>query len=116
VVLPHVRAFVTNGGYSGVTLALAHGVPLVQAGVTEEKSEIAARIHWTGVGVRLGTTRPTTEAVRDGVRRVLFEPSYAAATGRVKREMDEHDAGREGADLLVELAATRRRVSREVPA
>jgi UDP:flavonoid glycosyltransferase YjiC (YdhE family) len=54
--------------------------------------------------------------VRDGVRRVLFEPSYAAATGRVKREMDEHDAGREGADLLVELAATRRRVSREVPA
>ncbi len=116
VLLPHVRAFVTNGGYSGVTLALAHGVPLVQAGVTEEKSEIAARIHWTGVGVRLGTTRPTTEAVRDGVRRVLFEPSYAAAAGRVKREMDEHDAGREGADLLVELAATRRRVSRAVPA
>ena len=37
--------FVTNGGYTGVTLALAHGVPLVQAGTTEEKAEIAARIH-----------------------------------------------------------------------
>jgi UDP:flavonoid glycosyltransferase YjiC (YdhE family) len=110
--LPHVRAFVTNGGYSGVTLALAHGVPMVQAGVTEEKAEIAARIHWTGVGVRLGTTRPSAEAVRDGVRRVLTEPSYAAAAGRVEQEMAAHDAGREGAALLAELAETRAKVSR----
>jgi UDP:flavonoid glycosyltransferase YjiC (YdhE family) len=112
VLLPHVRAFVTNGGYSGVTLALAHGVPLVQAGVTEEKAEIAARIHWTGVGVRLGTTRPRPEAVRDGVRRVLTEPSFAAAAGRIRDEMAAHDAGREGAELLVELAVTRAKVSR----
>jgi UDP:flavonoid glycosyltransferase YjiC (YdhE family) len=106
VILPHARAFVTNGGYSGVTLALAHGVPLVQAGVTEEKAEIAARIHWTGVGVRLGTTRPRPDAVRAGVDRVLTEQSFAAAAQRVKREMDAHDAGREGAALLMELAQT----------
>ena len=36
--LSHARAFVTNGGYTGVTLALANGVPLVQAGTTEERS------------------------------------------------------------------------------
>ena len=35
---------VTNGGYGGVQLALAHGVPLVVAGNTEEKGEIAARV------------------------------------------------------------------------
>ena len=51
-VLPHVDAFVTNGGYTGVTLALAHGVPLVQVGSSEEKAEIGARIAWSGVGVR----------------------------------------------------------------
>jgi UDP:flavonoid glycosyltransferase YjiC (YdhE family) len=112
LLLPHVSAFVTNGGYSGVTLALAHGVPLVQAGVTEEKSEIAARIQWTGVGVRLGTTRPSAEAVRAGVRRVLDDDSYAAAARRVKAEMDQHDAGREGAALLERLATTQRLVSR----
>lgn len=115
VLLPHVRAFVTNGGYSGVTLALAHGVPLVQAGTTEEKAEIAARIHWTGVGVRLGTTRPTAQAVREGVRRVLTDDSYARAAGRVKQEMSSHDAGREGAALLEQLAVTRRLVPRSVP-
>ena len=112
VLLPHVACFVTNGGYTGVTLALAHGVPLVQAGRTEEKTEIAARIHWSGVGVRLGVTRPEPDAVAEGVRRVLAEPAFAAAAARVQAEMAEHDAGREGADRLERLAATQRPVLR----
>lgn len=111
LLLPHVSCFVTNGGYTGVTLALAHGVPLVQAGMTEEKAEIAARIAWTGVGVRLGTTRPTPEAVRNGVSRVREQPSYAEAARRVQAEMAEHDAGVEGAELLVRLAETQEPVS-----
>ena len=90
--------------------SLAHRVPPVQAGVTEEKAEIGARIHWTGVGVRLGTTRPEPAAVRSGVRRVLDDPSYRRATGRVRQEMSSHDAGREGAALLQQLAATQQLV------
>jgi len=112
LLLPHVSTFVTNGGYTGVTLALAHGVPLVQAGMTEEKHEIARRIEWTGVGVRLGTTRPSPQAVASGVRSVLSEPRYRAAAALVRVEMAQHDAGAEGADLLEELASTRRLVPR----
>ena len=107
LILPHTSVFVTNGGYTGVTLALAHGVPLVQAGTTEEKVEIAARIHWTGVGVRLGTTRPEAGAVRDAVDAVLRDPRYREAAARVQAQMAEHNAGREGATLLERLAATR---------
>ena len=44
LLLPHVDLCVTNGGYTGVTTALHHGVPLVQAGSTEEKAEIGARV------------------------------------------------------------------------
>jgi UDP:flavonoid glycosyltransferase YjiC (YdhE family) len=106
LLLPHVSAFVTNGGYTGVTLALAHGVPLVQAGMTEEKHEIARRIEWAGVGVRLGTTRPTPEAVAGGVRAVLEAPRYREAAGRVGAEMTQHDSANEGADLMEELART----------
>lgn len=106
LLLPHVQVFVTNGGYTGVTLALAEGVPMVQAGVTEEKSEIAARIHWAGVGIRLGTTRPTAGAVRAAVQRALTEPSFAAAARVIQQEMSVHDAGREGAELLERLART----------
>lgn len=112
LLLPHVSCFVTNGGYTGVTLALHHGVPLVQAGTTEEKAEIAARIHWTGVGIRLGTTRPEPAAIERGVHQVLGQPSYAAAARRVQAEMAQHDAGREGADLLEQLAETQAPVLR----
>jgi UDP:flavonoid glycosyltransferase YjiC (YdhE family) len=112
VAFARASVVVTNGGYTGVTLALSHGVPLVQAGRTEEKAEIAARIRWSGVGVALGTTRPRPAAVAAAVRRVLAEPSFRAAAGRVRDEMAPHDAGREGADLLETLAATAAPVTR----
>lgn len=108
----HASVFVTNGGYSGVTLALAYGIPLVQAGRTEEKAEIEARIKYSGTGVTLGSTRPTARAVADGVARALDDSSYRLAAQRVRDEMAAHDAGREGADLLERLAATGRPVLR----
>jgi UDP:flavonoid glycosyltransferase YjiC (YdhE family) len=111
----HASVVVTNGGYTGVTLALAQGVPLVQAGTTEEKAEIGARIRWAGVGLALRTSRPKPDAVRHGVRRVLAEPSFRAAAGRVRAEMAPHDAGREGAALLQRLAATGAPVTTPVP-
>ena len=42
--LPHVDVMVTNGGYGGVQQALANGVPLVVAGDSEDKPEVAARV------------------------------------------------------------------------
>jgi UDP:flavonoid glycosyltransferase YjiC (YdhE family) len=115
VLFPHASAVVTNGGYTGVTLALSHGIPLVQAGTTEEKSEVGARIRWTGVGLALRTTRPKPDAVRTGVRRVLVEPSFRAAADLVRAEMAQHDAGREGAVLMERLAETRAPVTTPVP-
>jgi UDP:flavonoid glycosyltransferase YjiC (YdhE family) len=32
---------VTNGGYGGVQMALSYGVPLVVAGASEDKPEVA---------------------------------------------------------------------------
>lgn len=102
-VLPHVDAFVTNGGYTGVTLALAHGVPLVQIGSSEEKAEIGARIAWSGVGLR-SRWRPSRARLRRMVHRVLTEPEIRAASDRLRREMVSHDAAEECADLLEGLA------------
>ena len=110
LLLPHVDVCVTNGGYTGVTTALHHGVPMVQAGSTEEKAEIGARIRWSGVGVRMRPTRPGARRVREAVRRVLREPSFGAAAARVGEEMRRHDAGQEGADLMERLAVTGRPV------
>ena len=76
LLLPHVDVMVTNGGYGGVQQALAHGVPLVVAGDSEDKPEVAARVHWSGTGIDLRTGRPSPAQVAGAVRRVLAEPAY----------------------------------------
>ncbi len=49
--------------------------------------EVAARIAWSGVGVRLRHQRPTPEELRKAVGRVLADPSYAQAAQRVGAEI-----------------------------
>jgi MGT family glycosyltransferase len=114
LLLPHVDLCVTNGGYTGVTTALHHGVPLVQAGSTEEKAEIGARVRWSGVGVRIRSTTPSPRRLRAAVRRVLRDPAYRAAAQRVGAEMRSRDAAQVCAELLERLADTRAPVTEPV--
>ena len=89
LLLPHVDVMVTNGGYGGVQQALANGVPLVVAGDSEDKPEVAARVQWSGTGVNLHTGRPSPAMVARAVRRVLSRglvPGQSAgAPGRDRR-------------------------------
>lgn len=86
--MPHVDVMVTNGGYGGVHYALSHGVPLVVAGETSDKAEVAARVDHTGVGVDLGTSTPTAAAIGEAVDRVLHDDRYRAAGLRIQRAIE----------------------------
>jgi UDP:flavonoid glycosyltransferase YjiC (YdhE family) len=88
--LPRVSVMVTNGGFGGVQRALAYGVPLVVAGATEDKPEVAARVAWSGVGRNLHTGRPSPRRVRAAVRTVLGDPRYRCAAARLRQEIAEH--------------------------
>ena len=85
--LPHVDVMVTNGGYGGVQQALAHGVPLVVAGDSEDKPEVAARVRWSGAGIDLRTGRPSPGRVAEAVRRVVTRPTYAARARALQAEI-----------------------------
>ena len=111
--LPFVDAMVTNGGYNGVQMALANGVPLVAAGRSEDKPEVCRRIAWAGVGVDLKTSTPREDGIRRAVRAVLDEPRYRHNAEKLAREFARHDAAGEAAGLLEELAATGRPVLRD---
>jgi MGT family glycosyltransferase len=76
LLLPQVDVMITNGGYGGVQQALANGVPLVIAGDSEDKPEVAARVHWTGTGIDLRSGKPAPAQIARAVRRVLSDPSY----------------------------------------
>ncbi|MFI8521245.1 nucleotide disphospho-sugar-binding domain-containing protein [Streptomyces sp. NPDC085481] len=90
--LPLADVLVTNGGYGGTQAALAHGVPLVVAGDTEDKPEVAARAEWSGTGINLRTADPSVAAVRGAVERVLSTPSYGARAADLAKEYAAHDA------------------------
>jgi UDP:flavonoid glycosyltransferase YjiC (YdhE family) len=108
LLLPQVDVMVTNGGYGGVQQALAHGVPLVVAGDSEDKPEVAARVRWSGVGVDLRTGRPAPARLATAVRRVLEQPSFRTRATALQIEIAQTDALETIADVLVELARSAR--------
>jgi MGT family glycosyltransferase len=98
LLLPKIDVMVTNGGYGAVQRALSTGVPLVVAGDTEDKPEVAARVAWAGAGIDLKTGTPTAKAVRDAVREVLGD-------GRYLRRARELEAAYAQCDGVAEIIA-----------
>ncbi|KAM5348582.1 hypothetical protein ACJ41O_008406 [Fusarium nematophilum] len=86
VLLPHASVFVMNAGYGGFLHGVANGVPLVLAGESEDKPEIAMRGQWSGVAVNLQTGRPSASQVRAGVERVLGDESFKKRVDEVRLE------------------------------
>ncbi|MDH6181960.1 MGT family glycosyltransferase [Microbacteriaceae bacterium SG_E_30_P1] len=90
--LPRASVVVTNGGYGGVQAALAAGVPVIVAGDTEDKPEVAARVAWTGAGINLKTGTPDAASVRRAVDEVLGNQTYRAEARRIAADAAAHDA------------------------
>jgi MGT family glycosyltransferase len=84
--LPRVDVLVTNGGYGSVNQAMSFGIPLVTAGMTEDKADVNARVAWSGVGLNLATNEPTQEALRAAVRTVLDRPAYRMRASQMADE------------------------------
>ncbi|MGP4058839.1 glycosyltransferase [Mycobacterium sp. 4D054] len=105
VLLPRVDVMVTNGGYGAVQRALAAGVPMVVAGRTEDKPEVAARVRHFGVGVDLRTATPTSHTVRRAVRQVLHDAAYRAQARRLQCAYAGRDSIATIAALVDEVVA-----------
>lgn len=96
--LPYDKLFdkldvlVSNGGYGTVQYALAHGVPLVVAGQTEDKIEVTARVGWSGAGINLRTSAAEASAIARAVDRVLSDPGYRARAERIGQDIAGSDA------------------------
>jgi UDP:flavonoid glycosyltransferase YjiC (YdhE family) len=90
-VLPKVDVFVTNGGYGSVNQAMSFGIPLVTAGLTEDKADVNARVAWSGVGIDLATNQPTPQALREAVRTVLDKPNYRSRASLMADEFNGID-------------------------
>ena len=105
LLLPLVDVMVTNGGYSGVQHALAYGIPLVVAGDTADKAEVAARVAYNRCGIDLHTGAPDAEAVAAAVRSVLADGEYRRQAGRLCRDIAATNSLDAIADLVTAIVA-----------
>ena len=103
--LPKVDVFVTNGGYGSVNQAMSFGIPLVTAGLTEDKADVNARVAWSGVGINLATNEPTPEALREAMRTVLDQPGYRLRASQMAAEYAAIDTRSE---ILADHRSSRR--------
>lgn len=90
--LRHADVFVTNGGFGATQQALAHGVPVVVAGATDDKPLVAARVAARGVGIDLGTATPEPARLRDVVLQLLKDQATRTRVAILAQEYREHDA------------------------
>jgi UDP:flavonoid glycosyltransferase YjiC (YdhE family) len=106
-ILPDVDVLVAFGSYGTVTQALSFGVPMVVAGMGEDKPEVGARVTWTGTGIYLATDTPTPEQVRDAVEQILAKPEYRACAQELAQEFASCDSAKRLTELVEAVVAER---------
>ena len=94
-ILSKADVFVTNGGYGGVNQAMSFGVPLVCAGLTEDRADVNARVGWSEVGINLETDSPTPQVLCDAVRTVLDTDRYRLRVSLIAEEFRRTDTSGE---------------------
>ena len=109
--LPKVDVLVTNGGYGSVNQALSFGIPIVAAGLTEDKADVNTRIGWSGAGIDLKTNQPTSVAIRSAVRTVLDTQDCRRYAQRLAAEFASFDARAEVLGLLRTVAGVKARAA-----
>ncbi|EGX87935.1 putative glycosyltransferase [Cordyceps militaris CM01] len=91
-VLPHASAFVMNAGYGGFMHGIVNGVPMVLAGGTEDKPEVANRGEFAGVGINLRTGTPSQTQIREAVDEILSNSKYRNRVKEIQLENENMSA------------------------
>ena len=115
-ILPKADVLVTNGGYGSVNQAMSFGVPLVTAGLTEDKADVNARVAWSGVGINLASNEPAPEALRSAVRTALDTPDYRARASLMAREFEAMDTRSEIVRIVDQVVRSARLAARQAMA
>jgi N-glycosyltransferase len=76
---------VSIGGSSTVRQALACGIPVIASPLEWDQLENAARLEWTGAGIRIMPDRCTPSQLRHAVEAVLYDDQFGTNAARIQR-------------------------------
>lgn len=102
--MPDSALVVCHGGHGTMVRALASGVPVVAVPAAGDMGENAARLDWSGAGIRLPWPLLGPVTLRLAVRRALTEPGPAARAAELGAWYAAHDPAAAAADLVEALA------------
>jgi MGT family glycosyltransferase len=103
-IMPYVDVMISNGGHGSTQMALAHGVPMVIAGATEEKMEVAARVAWSGCGINIRKKSPTPQDFLNAIKKVLGNKQFAQNARRLQMEIRRYDSPAAAVRLMEHVA------------
>jgi UDP:flavonoid glycosyltransferase YjiC (YdhE family) len=83
-------------------MAISHGIPIISAGLTEDKEEVSAHVQWSGAGIDLRTNQATPEAIRHAVDEIFTQPGYRERVRQLALEFAGHDVEAEVLSLIEE--------------
>ncbi len=104
-VLPVVKMAVIHAGHGSVTNSLAHGVPMIcLPNPYSDQPMLAAQVEALGAGLALDGDNATVDEIAQAVRRVMIDPSYFAAAGRLADAIKAAHGAERAASLLERIA------------
>ena len=101
-VMREIDLLITNGGYGTVNMAISHGIPIISAGLTEDKEEVSAHVQWSGAGIDLRANEVTPEAIKHAVDEIFTQPGYRERAHQLSLEFADHDVEVELLSLIEE--------------
>lgn len=103
-VMQESAAVVSHGGHGTVIRALANGVPLLVMPMGRDQNDNATRVVARGAGEKLDPAA-ASDAIRDALSRIVFEPSYRSAAQRLKAAIADEMANSPVLQILEEVAS-----------
>jgi UDP:flavonoid glycosyltransferase YjiC (YdhE family) len=110
--MPLADLVVCHAGFGTLARALALGRPVLAVPHVGDMGENAARLAWSGAGLRLPWRLLSPGALRLAVRRALGEPSLAARAAEIAAWSAAHHAPTRAAELIEALAGAQQHSDR----
>jgi UDP:flavonoid glycosyltransferase YjiC (YdhE family) len=103
--MPHCAVVVCHAGHGTLARALASGCAVLACPAVGDMNENAARLDWSGAGVRVPRRFITPRVLALAVERALQEPHIRARAQELAAWARAHDAGQTAARLIERLGA-----------
>ena len=112
-ILERAALLITHAGMNSTLESLAAGVPMVALPVVNDQPGVAARIEWTGTGVRIPPDERDPVHLRQAIKTVLGDGSFCAAAHRFQRTIKETGGLGRAAEIIERVIATGQPVLRD---